>query len=155
MRTHIAGVLSVHAEWRPLLAPFEIEGALGNASWDHVKDVIDTVGVSNPEAVFGAVINSMRVDSDANFQRCCTAARTVLGSDIVSAGKDSYRRIYQSALHLHIVHELELLRDIARPTGKSSKPLDSVLEARLLSLSPSFRIRESVLNVRRTVLRLQ
>lgn len=91
-------------------------------------------------------------------------ARRHIGASIVSK---QYARVYDGVLKLHQLHDIELVYNSARAitstidsinTGvlkaKSAHDLIQLLDHRYQSTAPSFRIRESVLTVRRAALGL-
>lgn len=159
MRTHIVGLLHsghVHSDWDRILAPFNIEASLIVSDWNAVEDALKIIGLEGPEAAFGRVITAMRQSDVDQLSKAFYDAREQLGSPIVASGKDSYRRVYDSIVHLHMLHEL---KTVHKHTGQRS-PTDSVtlsktLLARLESTAPTFRAREPILNMRRTVLSLE
>lgn len=171
MRTHIVGIMhgrSELADWDRILAPFTIEASLIIGDWTAVEDALSIPGIAGPEISLGKVITAIRGQSDEIISAAFYEAREELGSPIVAAGKDSYRRVHDSVIHLHILHELDVIRQsvLRASTGsrnhssttvseRSAALLNTSLTARLDSSSPSFRARESILNMRRTAYRLE
>lgn len=158
MRTHIVGILhsrNEDADWDRILAPFNIEASLIVGAWDAVEDVLRIPDIEGPEVSFGRVVEAMRQGDSEQVAKAFFDAREQLGSPIVAAGRESYRRVYDSIVHLHILQELGAIHadHIAKPDEISSV-LTSRLNARLDSSSPSFRAREPILNMRRTAFRL-
>lgn len=154
MRTHIIGLLhSGHSnsDWNRILAPFNIEASLIVSDWTAVETALRITGIGGPEAAFGRVITAMRQGTPQQLNKAFYDARQQLGAPIVAAGKESYRNVYDSVVHLHILHELQAvssLQDSATPE------FTKTLLARLESTSPTFRAREPILNMQRTVLSL-
>jgi serine/threonine-protein kinase ATR len=161
MRTHIVGALHEHPEWERLLAPFEIEAALAVGDWEKVDKASDLPDFQGPQAAFAKVVKALRTGDSDNFSTALQAARSQLGAPILAAGRESYRRVYDSVIQLHVLHELETIAYSTRGSAASIQPslssahLDSFLAARLDSSSPSFRSRETILNMRRTAFRLR
>ena len=158
MRTHIVGILhsrNDQADWDRILAPFSIEASLIVGDWEAVEDALRIPDIDGPEVSFGRVISAMRQDDAEQLSRAFSDAREQLGSPIVAAGRESYRRVYDSVVHLHILHELEAIyrERLVHPSEISDK-LTKRLASRLESTSPAFRAREPVLNMRRTAFRL-
>ncbi|GAA5831812.1 hypothetical protein JCM11251_003895 [Rhodosporidiobolus azoricus] len=159
MRTHIVGLLHSRGEevdWERILAPYNIEASLFVGDWQSVEDALDIADLEGPEAAFGRVLCAMRDADDAQIDRAFYEAREQLGGPIVAAGRESYRRVYDSVIHLHVLHELKAIH-LSRTVEVGSQPLRDVvktLKDRLTSISPSFRAREPVLNLRRTAFRL-
>lgn len=158
MRTHIIGILHSRgdeADWDRILAPFNIEASLFIGDWDAVEDALRIPDIEGAEVSFGKVISAMKDGNAEQLNHAFFEAREQLGGPIVAAGKESYRRVYDSVIHLHILQELEaihLARDV-QPEVLSPELIKS-LNLRLASTSPSFRAREPILNMRRTALRM-
>lgn len=155
MRTHIVGILhggNQHSDWDRILAPFNIEASLIVSDWDAVGEALRIPDLDGPEVAFGRVITAMRQGAGEELTKAFHAAREQLGSPIVAAGKESYRRVYDSVIHLHILHELEMIRATSRSTRED---LARALAVRLQSTSPTFRAREPILNMRRTAFSLE
>ena len=156
MRTHIVGILhsgKENADWDRILAPFNIEASLIVSDWDAVEEALKIPAIDGPEVAFGTIITAMRQDTGAQLSKAFYDAREQLGGPVVAAGKESYRRVYDSVINLHILHELETMK--SRLDGGSRTQLAADLKCRLDSTSPSFRAREPILNMRRTALSLQ
>ncbi|GAA5902167.1 hypothetical protein JCM6882_006719 [Rhodosporidiobolus microsporus] len=160
MRTHIVGLLHSRGEevdWERILAPFNIEASLFVGDWDSVEDALDIADLEGSEAAFGRVLCAMRDADDSQVERAFYDAREQLGGPIVAAGRESYRRVYDSIVHLHVLHELKAIHLSRSANEMGSQPLRDIvktLKDRLASTSPSFRAREPVLNLRRTAFRL-
>jgi serine/threonine-protein kinase ATR len=160
MRTHIVGVLHEHPEWERLLAPFEIEAALVVGDWAKVDAISCLSDLQGPQAAFGNVIKALRTGNTDAFSTALHAARSELGTPILAAGRNSYRRVYDAVVQLHVLHELETIANSTRTLAATqqtfpSTELNEFLAARLHSSSPSFRTRETILNMRRTAFRLR
>ncbi|GAA6005621.1 hypothetical protein JCM10207_005273 [Rhodosporidiobolus poonsookiae] len=158
MRTHIVGLLHSRGDevnWERILAPFNIEASLFVGDWDSVADALDIDDLEGPEAAFGRVLCAMREGDTAQVERAFYEAREQLGGPIVAAGRESYRRVYDSVIHLHILDELKAIHLSQTEDGGLHRPqLVKTLKDRLALTSPSFRAREPILNLRRTALRL-
>ncbi|GAA5857265.1 hypothetical protein JCM8547_009406 [Rhodosporidiobolus lusitaniae] len=159
MRTHIVGLLHSRGDevdWERILAPFNIEASLFVGDWDSVEDALEIPDLEGPEAAFGRVLCAMRDGDEATVERAFYEAREQLGGPLVAAGRESYRRVYDSVIHLHVLDELKAIHhtDLA----SSSQPANALVETlreRLSATSPSFRAREPILNLGRTAFRLQ
>ncbi|KAM0756274.1 hypothetical protein T439DRAFT_320977 [Meredithblackwellia eburnea MCA 4105] len=162
MRTHIVGILhsrqGEEVEWARILAPFTIEASLIVGDWQSLEDSLTIPDIEGPEVSFGRVIQAIRIGDSELVTRAFRSAREELGGPIVAAGRESYRRVYDSIVHLHILHELYLIHHDSLSDKASSaanvEKLASLLESRLDSTSPSFRAREPILNMRRTGFKL-
>lgn len=156
MRTHIAGLLSSRGDevdWERILAPFNIEASLFVGDWDAVEDTLNVPELEGPEAAFGRVLCSIKAGDEAQVEKAFYEAREQLGGPIVAAGRESYRRVYDSVVHLHVLDELTTIHKSHSNSSPSSR-LVKTLQDRLNSTSPSFRAREPILNLRRTAFRL-
>ncbi|GAA5943874.1 protein kinase MEC1 [Sporobolomyces koalae] len=156
MRTHITGLLSSRGDevdWERILAPFNIEASLFVGDWAAVEDTLNVPELDGPEAAFGRVLCAMRAGDEAQVDRAFFEAREQLGGPIVAAGRESYRRVYDSVVHLHVLNELRTIHQ-SRSVPSASNELVKVLQDRLNCTSPSFRAREPILNLRRTAFRL-
>ncbi|ORY85369.1 hypothetical protein BCR35DRAFT_264576 [Leucosporidium creatinivorum] len=158
MRTHIIGILHSRGDetdWDRILAPFNIEASLFIGDWEAVEDALRIPDIEGAEVSFGKVISAMKEGNAEQLSQAFFEAREQLGGPIVAAGKESYRRVYDSVIHLHILQELEAIH-IARDLQPEvlSPQLIKSLNLRLASTSPSFRAREPILNMRRTALRI-
>lgn len=154
MRTHIIGILhsrSDNIDWNRRLAPFTIEASLIVGDWATVEASLQIPDIEGPEVSFGRVITAMRGGSEEFILKAMSEAREQLGGPIVAAGRESYRRVYDSVVHLQILHELQLIRNSHQNAARvDRKALSRSLAARLESTSPTFRAREPILNMRRT-----
>jgi serine/threonine-protein kinase ATR len=156
MRTHIMGLLSSRTEevdWERILAPFNIEASLFVGDWRAVEDTLQVPELEGPEAAFGRVLCAMRAGDHAQVDKAFFDAREQLGGPIVAAGRESYRRVYDSVVHLHVLDELRTIHESHHVPASSAK-LVKTLQDRLSVTSPSFRAREPILNLRRTAFRL-
>ncbi|GAA6007639.1 hypothetical protein JCM11491_003906 [Sporobolomyces phaffii] len=156
MRTHIMGLLSSRTEevdWERILAPFNIEASLFVGDWKAVEDTLQVPELEGPEAAFGRVLCAMRAGDQAQVDKAFFEAREQLGGPIVAAGRESYRRVYDSVVHLHVLDELKTIHEL-RNVPSSSAKLVKTLQDHLSVTSPSFRAREPILNLRRTAFRL-
>lgn len=152
MRTHILGLFASRGDevdWERVLAPYNIEASLFVGDWEAVENALDVPGVDGPEAAFGRALCAMRSGDQALIESAFYAARESLGGPIVAAGRESYRRVYDSVVHLHILDDLQRIQQI-QVSGSSDMPaLATSLSARLHASAPTFRAREPILNHRR------
>ncbi|GAA6058026.1 hypothetical protein JCM3770_003979 [Rhodotorula araucariae] len=157
MRTHIVGLLHSRGDevdWERLLAPFNIEASLFVGDWDSVEDALDVPELEGPEASFGRVLCAIRNGDREQVERAFFDAREQLGGPVVAAGRESYRRVYDSIVHLHILDELKSIHQLGLDGGQHLGGLVKTLRDRLATTSPSFRAREPILNLRRIGFRL-
>ncbi|GAA6058573.1 hypothetical protein JCM10212_007012 [Sporobolomyces blumeae] len=158
MRTHIAGLLSSRGNevnWGRILAPFNIEASLFVSDWDAVERALEIPDLDGPEAAFGRVLCAIKAGDPEQIARAFHDARDQLGGPIVAAGRESYRRVYDSIVHLHVLHELREISSTQHSLDRLDLlDLDGSLRNRLNKTSPSFRAREPILNLRRIAFRL-
>lgn len=145
LRTHIRGVLSVHPDWQPQFASFQIEGACILADWDAVKSLAAN-SHSVPELAMARALLAMRENDKSQFGLAVHDARMQLGHPLVGAGRVPYTHAYDAMTQLHMLHELEMVFH----AGDERAVLDKSLGARFRATLPSFRTREPVLSVRRS-----
>ncbi|PWZ03108.1 hypothetical protein BCV70DRAFT_197342 [Testicularia cyperi] len=156
MRTHIRGALSAHPEWEDLLDAFRVEGACILGDWAEVQSRVTRAQATSPEHSIGRALLAMRSSDDEAFQATLTRARQEMGQPLLAAGKASYPAIYDAVLNLHMLHELEMIRNpsLSRAgsvtTRASGTDLQRSLAARLNATLPSFRTQEPLLSLRRT-----
>lgn len=152
MRTHIAGLFASRSDtvdWERVLAPYNIEASLFVGDWEAVENALDVPGADGPEAAFGRALCAMRTGDHTVIESAFYAARESLGGPIVAAGRESYRRVYESVVHLHILDDLQRIHQI-QVSGSSDMPALGVsLSERLHASAPTFRAREPILNHRR------
>ncbi|OCF57218.1 hypothetical protein L486_04674 [Kwoniella mangroviensis CBS 10435] len=152
LRTHIRGVLSRHPEWSAELSSFEAEAAWIIGDWTTVKQI----GSTGP--AIGQTLLALHEHRD--LQPVLLSAREKLGTHITAK---EYGRAYESLLQLHLVREIEMIQTAKQrieqtPSGpnrhvliqKITQDLIKSLESRFNFTSPTFRIREALLSIRRT-----
>ncbi|WFD29686.1 non-specific serine/threonine protein kinase [Malassezia sp. CBS 17886] len=148
LRTHIRGVLSVHPDWQPLLAPFQVEGACILADWDQVRALV-AQSHRVPELAMARALLAMREDNTPAFHTALHDARMQLGRPVLGPGRTSYAHAYDAVTQVHMLRELELIYDAACD-ARARDALAPSLFARLNATLPSFRTREPVLSLRRS-----
>ncbi|KAI9068446.1 hypothetical protein FKP32DRAFT_1561636 [Trametes sanguinea] len=165
LRTHVMGVLTMHPEWSPHLVGYQVESEWMVGRWDDVRALLSKTKDRPPAVLLAQILLAMRADDTTALQTALIEARRELGSSIVAAGPTGYRRSYDAVLNLHLVHELEVINKVVKdlrgePVSGSQARDESFntllhrLSARFDSTLPSFRIREPILNMRRTAFSL-
>ncbi|KIJ69878.1 hypothetical protein HYDPIDRAFT_79167 [Hydnomerulius pinastri MD-312] len=161
LRTHVQGVLIRNPAWESALAGFQAESAWMMGAWDDLGRIAGNNELSSPSVMKARVLLSMRFGHPSEVAAALSNARGVLGAPIASSGAKGYRQSYDALLDLHMVHELEVIWEAisgssARSQSRSSaiKSLRTTLAARLESTLPNFRVRQSVLSMRRTAFAL-
>lgn len=103
----------------------------------------------------------LRSSQVSNFSSAISATRLQLGRPITAAGEKGYRRAYDAVLKLHLVRDIETIRDALMNLSNSSmnasllSDLFSSLSHRLESTQPTFRMREPILSMHRTTFSLR
>lgn len=156
LRTHIRGVLSRHSDWSSELDPFEAEAAWIIGDWSTVKKIGERASPV-PQAL-------LALQEGQQVETALRLGRRQIGAKITS---DQYSRSYDIALQLHLLRDIEIIhtadtsirqtRDAlnGHPLNqKTVRSLDKALDERFLTTSPSFRVREGILGIRRTALGL-
>jgi serine/threonine-protein kinase ATR len=161
LRTHIKGVITRHPGWEPVLAEFQVEGALMTSDWDAVQQLVSRTQEQTPELTLARLALAIREQDANHLSEALAVARTNLGAPITAAGPRSYRRSYDSVLNLHFVHELEMISHATLKISgleragqhtaakQNTDRLTRTLSARLESTLPTFRTREPLLSMRR------
>lgn len=125
--------------------------------WDEVQRLVDHTEAYPSQILIAQVLLAMRSGDPTTIASSLSQARLTLGSAITASGTTGYGRSYDAVLDLHLVHELELINRIVsgQANERDLAQLPSRLAARFESTLPSFRIREPILNMRRTALKLR
>ncbi|MBW0473796.1 hypothetical protein O181_013511 [Austropuccinia psidii MF-1] len=168
LKAHIMGVLQSHPNWEPELAPFCVESSLVSNDWKGLTRAVSVGSPESPEVIFGKVVDTLLTSDERAFNVALKDARIRLGNQILGTSrKDAYRRMYDSSLYLHILHEVPLIDQACQEfllsgrqqsdstTWLSGRNLLSRLDSRLESISPAFRHREQVLRLRRATFQLR
>ncbi|PKI83205.1 non-specific serine/threonine protein kinase [Malassezia vespertilionis] len=150
LRTHIRGLLSVHPDWQPQFASFQIEGACILADWEAVRSLVHQ-SHQVPELAMARALLAMRENSPAAFSLAVHDARMQLGQPLLGPGSVSYTHGYDAMTQLQMLHELEMVFHASQHDA-SRIALEKSLEARFSATLPSFRTREPVLSLRRSAL---
>ncbi|KAH7931163.1 hypothetical protein BV22DRAFT_1052917 [Leucogyrophana mollusca] len=157
LRTHVQGVLVRNPDWESALAGFQAESAWMIGAWDDVHKIVENTAHQSPPIVKARVLLAMRSSDPLNITTSLALARSVLGTPITASGAKGYRRSYDALLDLHLIHEVEMIHASISQLPSSSQDrrlvmqsLGKSLAARLDHTLPNFRIRESVLSMRRT-----
>ncbi|KAH9482313.1 Serine/threonine-protein kinase ATR [Psilocybe cubensis] len=166
LRTHVIGVLTRHPDWEEALAGFQVESAWMAGAWGDVQKLVDRIDNNIPAIATGRVLLAMRNGDKDAINKALSQARLIVGSPIIAAGAKGYRRSYEAALDLHLIHELELiyqsscklLPDSHNYTQSSHREiladLSQTLSARLNTTLPTYRSREPLLSMRRAAFAL-
>jgi len=170
LRAHIVGVLQSHPDWESELAPFSVESSLVSNNWEGLKRAVQVGSLESPEVIFGKVVDMLLNSDEKSFNEALKDARIRLGNRILGASrKDAYKRMYDSAIYLHILHELPLIDKACCMSSADSRlarieksgeltlgrDLMNHLDFRLESISPAFRYREQLLRLRRAAFQLR
>ncbi|WWC90662.1 uncharacterized protein L201_005598 [Kwoniella dendrophila CBS 6074] len=146
------GVLRRHPEWSKNLASFEAEAAWIIGDWDTVKQI----GKAGP--AIGQTLLALHEHQD--LKAVLTDARRTLGASITSK---QYASVYESILQLHLIREVEMIHNAKQDIEakhsvdnrvpliqKTTQDLINSLQSRFDLTSPTFRVREALLSIRRT-----
>jgi len=158
LRTHIRGVLSRRPDWSTDLAEFQAEAAWITGDWEKVESLGE---LGRP---MGPVL--LGLQQNTALAPLLDAARQQIGQHIISR---EYGRIYDVVLKLHQLREIELIHNMALEfnqdqmtsninraaiSRKRKADFIKVLDGRFDTTSPTFRVREAILTIRRTALNL-
>ena len=161
LRTHVQGVLTRNPAWEAALAGFQAESAWMIGAWDDVQRLVDKVDNQTPSVIKARVLLAMRTGSQQTITNSLSQARAILGTPITASGAKGYRRSYDAVLDLHLIHELEIIYNAMKTISSNSQSrrttmqlLGQTLTTRFDFTLPNFRIRESLLSMRRTAFSL-
>ncbi|KAI6100243.1 hypothetical protein F5141DRAFT_1009738 [Pisolithus sp. B1] len=154
LRTHVRGVLVRNPSWESALASFQAESAWMIGAWDDLRRITETNEQISPSVMKARVLLAMHSGEQSQIATALSRARSVLGSPISSSGTKGYRRSYDAVLDLHAIHELEMIYRTVSRNSTEAKALRTALNARLDLTLPNFRVRESVLSMRRVAFSL-
>lgn len=147
------------------MGSFHTEGAWIVGDWKTVRENV-SMGVAkySPEYSLARILLAMHDGELSQLPVLLHDARQQLGMPIIAAGRDGYRRAYDSSIHLHMVHELEIIsRAITHishlvnsnsnvAATEAAAKLTSSLEGRLEVTMPTFKSREPLLSLRRSAI---
>lgn len=140
-----------HPEWSRTLNAHAIEAAWRLGDWNSLERLLLQPYDSRFETSVGALLLSARQGKNDQFREILRGTYESLTAELVAASMESYRRAYDCAIKLHMLHEIET---IVR-SGTICRDGDQLLriwDRRLKCTTPSFRVREPILNLRRILL---
>ncbi|KAI0032945.1 hypothetical protein K488DRAFT_78188 [Vararia minispora EC-137] len=154
LRTHVRGILLRRPDWRSALENLQVEGAWMVGDWDEVNSLLGESSSQTAEMAIARVLVAMQSSKGEVVRSALAQARKVLGRPISAAGVREYRRSYNAALNLHLLHEVEMIQDAISMMSANTchivlSNLSRSLNCRLDATQPSHRIREPVLSMRR------
>ena len=131
-----------------------------SGDWDEVQRIVEDQDDSWEMAI-ARLLLALRSSDDQTFDRSITTTRLQLGVPITAAGERGYRRAYDAVLKLHMVRDIEIVRNSSTRLDEGDTrttvlpELFSSLSRRLDSTLPSFRSREPILSIHRTTFSLR
>ncbi|KAH8834205.1 hypothetical protein DL96DRAFT_1579811 [Flagelloscypha sp. PMI_526] len=164
LRTHVQGVLTRKPQWEAQLAGFHVESAWMIGAWDEVQSIVSRATQENPQLVLARLLLSLKHGNNDEIKERIEESRAKLGAPILASGHHGIHRSYDALLDLHLVHDLELVH-AALAEARSRTPssslsrkelyqLNKTLQMRLDATLPTFRTREPILSMRRTIFSL-
>ncbi|KAL0070158.1 hypothetical protein AAF712_002648 [Marasmius tenuissimus] len=157
LRTHVRGVLTRQPSWQSSLVGFQVESAWMVGDWPDVQKIVDSTPIDSKMApiALARVLLALQSKRESSITEALSNARPVLGEPVAAAGVQGYRRAYESALNLHLTHDLEVIyKAMASTDSQPLSHLSDALEARLDATLPTFHAREAILGLRRTAFAL-
>lgn len=150
LRTHVKGVLTRNPEWEPALIGFQVESAWMVGDWQEVQTCVDRTETDTSHTAIARVL--LAYHNGESPAAALASTRKLLGAPITAVGgARGYRGCYQSVLDLHMLQEVDLISSVStRPPPRPLRELSGALAARLEATLPAFRVREQILNMRRT-----
>ncbi|KAG6335950.1 hypothetical protein ID866_3139 [Astraeus odoratus] len=155
LRTHVRGVLVRNPDWELALSSFQAESAWMIGAWDDLQRLTEKHELSSPSIMKARVLLAMHSGDPQQISTALSKARSVLGTPIVASGTKGYRHSYDAILDLHTVYELQMIHEALSDQSTQKKTLGATLAARLELTLPTFRVRESVLSMRRAAFSLR
>ena len=131
-----------------------------NNDWDAVQRYAQSAE-DTWEMSIARLLLAMRSGDDDAFIQAISSARLQLGKPITAGGETGYRRSYDAVLKLHLVRDIESIRNTAKLLdegglkARALPDLFSLLSQRMASTLPTFRTREPMLSVQRTAYALR
>ncbi|XP_054839454.1 serine/threonine-protein kinase ATR [Eublepharis macularius] len=156
--TQVNGVLAKRAEWTPELNTYRVEAAWKLAQWDSLENYLAADQNSNTWSVrLGQLLLSAKKKDSATFYETLKVvqAEQIVPLSAASFERGSYQRGYEYIIRLHMLCELEhnIAPMFQQPNSDYSK--DSLnWHARLEMTQNSYRAKEPILALRRTLLSL-
>lgn len=133
--------------------------------WEGVESLVRKMPSNMPESTIAALLLAIRTGKGLDISNAFSAARHILGAPITAAGRQSYRRSYDSIVNLHVVQELQAIYEAGiafstyKPESKDTSRLwanlKMALASRLNSTLPTFKAQEPILSMRRTAFLLR
>lgn len=123
-------------------------------AWDDLQRITGNNELPSSPIMKARILLAMRSGNPTQLATALSKARSALGSPITASGTKGYRRSYDAVLDLHSIHELELINKAITGSPAQTKELRATLAARLELTLPNFRVRESVLSMRRAAFSL-
>ena len=131
-----------------------------SGDWDAVQRIVE--GQEDTwEMAIARLLLALRSSDELDFASSISATRLQLGIPITAAGERGYRRAYDAVLKLHVVRDVETIRECITRLQKGGRKTEilpelfSVLSHRLESTLPTFRTREPILSIHRTAFSLR
>jgi serine/threonine-protein kinase ATR len=154
LRTHVRGILTRNPEWKLSLEDLQVEGAWMVGDWNEVRSFFSEARPQTESMAIARVLLAMQSSDTESIREALSQARLVLGKPISAAGAQEYRRSYDAALNLHLLHELEMIQSaIGKISNETSRNvlsnLSRSLNSRFEASQPYYRVRESILSMRR------
>ncbi|ORX38472.1 hypothetical protein BD324DRAFT_641616 [Kockovaella imperatae] len=151
LRTHIRGILSLHPEWSRSLATFEAEAACITGEWQTIRRLdLDAPPIARL---------LLALHDNRDLVSPLLEARRKVGISITS---NSYPRMYDQVMDLHLLREVEIIKQADTNLSMSNTDANRRIKARdamsiltrelgqrFETLAPSFQVREQVLSIRR------
>jgi serine/threonine-protein kinase ATR len=168
--THASGLLREKSdEWHPMLHSYRAQAAWRIGCWDELLASSPKNLVTVPESfedqisvLFAEVKRGIaREEFNLLIDNCIMSAVGKLRA--ISENRGLCPRTYENILHLHCLRDIELsfgvlngeiTADIQQSQVLNRNPILSVLERRFQSTQSSVRVREPLLSIRRSLLRI-
>ena len=161
---HLNGILVDKPQWNRELNKLRVEACWQLGEWDTLQTSLTLEPVKSPEwsVGVGRLLAAAKSKNTVDFEKqlCVVREHTVNRLSAVSSDPLSYTRGYEYVIQLHMLQELEdacrslILKGEGTDTESIVKQLIQMWSKRLDITQGSFRVREPILRLRRTLLRL-
>ncbi|KAJ3016848.1 serine/threonine-protein kinase M1, partial [Thoreauomyces humboldtii] len=150
--SHVQGVVTLQPKWATTLNSYAIEAAWRLGNWSTLERLLKEPYNERFETAIGALLNTVRIGDDQEFENTLQRTRMMLTADLATASMESYRRGYDTLVKLHMLFEITSARNASASTALVDESLYKRWGPRLDATMPSFRVREPILSLQRIIL---
>ncbi|KAI8929063.1 hypothetical protein BC831DRAFT_33247 [Entophlyctis helioformis] len=167
MLTHLSGFIEQQPNGAEELYSEGIEAAWRQGRWSLLEQFLGRPHRPGFTASLARLLLAVNGNKDAStVGRLLDQARGEITTSVAAASMESYRRGYDSAIQLSMLHEVEMMHQFIQLAGSADETmgvnsgvhasqLSDILrswDSRLKITMPSYRVREPILSLRRVLL---